>query len=93
MGKKLNEYREQNKDKMVVGFCLELKFLQELMDRDFNYFVSFIEKNQCFFNHIDICSLQEAIQSFDNSFIDFTNLIYSDVDFNELHCGYHKDFY
>lgn len=93
MGKKLNKYREENKDKMVVGFCLELKFLQELFNRDFNFFVSFIENNRIFFNNIDVSSLQQAIQDFNSSFINFTNLIYSDVDFSELHCDYHKDFY
>ena len=93
MGKKLNKYREQNKDKMIIGFCLELKFLQELFDKDFSFFISFIDKNSCFFNNIDVSSLQQAIQDFNSSFINFTNLIYSDVDFNELHCDYHKDFY
>lgn len=93
MGKKLNKYREENKDKMVVGFCLELKSLQELFNRDFNFFVSFIENNRIFFNNIDVSSLQQAIQDFNSSFINFTDLIYSDVDFSELHCDYHKDFY
>lgn len=93
MGKKLNKYREQNKDKMIIGFCLELKFLQELFDKDFRFFISFIDKNSCFFNNIDVSSLRQAIQDFNSSFINFTNLIYSDVDFNESHCDYHKDFY
>ena len=93
MGKNLNEYREQYKDKMIIGFCLELKFLQELLDKDFNFFISFIDKNTCFLNNIDVSSLKQAIEDFNNSFINFTDLIYSDVDFNESHCDYHKDFY
>lgn len=93
MGKKLDKYREQNKDKMIIGFCLELKFLQELFDKDFGFFISFIDENICFFNNIDVSSFKQAIQDFNSSFINFTNLIYSDVDFNELHCNYHKDFY
>ena len=93
MGKKLDEDREQNREKMIIGFCLELKFIQNLLSRDFNLFVSFIENNRGFFNNMDVTSLEHAIQDFHSSFINFTDLIYSDVDFRELYCNYHKDFY
>lgn len=93
MGKKLNEYREENKDKMVIGFCLELLFRQSSITHDLRDFISFIKDNSFFINSLDLSLFFQGIESFNSLFLYYTDNIYNDVDPNETHCAYYKDFY
>lgn len=93
MGKKLNQYKEQNKEKMIIGFCLELKSLQEFISKDLDLFISFIEDNENFFNNLDIRNFTTGIENIKNFFDNFTDLIYNDIDKYDKYMAYHKDFY
>ena len=93
LGYKLDKLRKDNRDNIVIGLCLELKFLQSLFDRDFDYLISFIDSNIDFFNNLDVLCIKQSINNFNNLFINFTDLIYKDFDKNETYCLYHKDFY
>lgn len=93
MVKKIDEYRKQNKDKMIVGFCLELKSLQEFISKDLDLFISFIEENENFFNNLDIRNFTTGIENMKCFFDNFTDLIYNDVDKDDKYMAYHRDFY
>ena len=93
MSENLEKFKDENKDNMLVGFCLELKFMQSLINQQIRNLISFIEDNSKFFNKIDLYVLNEGLDSLIDVFTFYTDLIYNDVDFNEIHCKFHKDFY
>lgn len=93
MGKKLDKLREKNFENMKVGFLLELGYRQDNIHREFETFIAFIEENKNFFRNIDVCSLTAGIESYNDAFYNFTDLIFKDVDCHEVHCKYHKKFY
>lgn len=93
MGKKLEKYRQENFDNMKIGFLLELGFRQNVVNEQLKNFIVFLEDNQKFLEKIDLHCMTNGIDNFINLFYNFTDLIFKDVDFNEVHCKYHKDFY
>lgn len=93
MGKKLDKYRHKNFENMKVGFLLELGFRQNSISEQLRNFIIFIESNENFLNKIDLFCITQGIDNFIDLFYNFTDLVFKDVDFNEIHCKYHKDFY
>lgn len=93
MGKKLDKYRHENFENMKVGFLLELGFRQNSISEQLRNFIIFIESNENFLNKIDLSCMTQGIDNFIDLFYNFTDLVFKDVDFNEIHCKYHKDFY
>lgn len=93
MGKLLDKQKNDNFDKMKIGFLLELVFRQNSLNEQARSLISFLEDNQNFFTNIDICNIAQGLDSFIELFYNFTGLIFKDVDFEETYCQYHKDFY
>lgn len=93
MGKLLDKQKNDNFDKMKIGFLLELVFRQNSLNEQARSLISFLEDNQKFFTNIDICNITQGLDSFIELFYNFTGLIFKDVDFEETYCQYHKDFY
>lgn len=93
MGKKLEKLKSDNFENMKVGFLLELKFNQDLLNDYCKKFILFLNDNHKFFKSIDLCSVTQAIDSFYILFLNFTDLLYKDVDPSDLYCKFYKDFY
>lgn len=93
MGKKLEKYRQENFDNMKIGFLLELGFRQNSINEQLRNLISFFEENKIFFTKIDLPCITQGIDNFIDLFYNFTDLVFKDVDTNEVHFKYHKDFY
>ena len=93
MGEKLDKYRNDNIDKLIVGFCLDLKFRQEFFENSFKDFVEFLNSNSEFLKSIDLHTFSQGIENILEIFMNYTDLIYNDVDIDEKYCTFHKDFY
>lgn len=93
MGKLLDKQKNDNFDKMKIGFLLELVFRQNSLNEQARSLISFLEDNQKFFTNIDICNITQGLDSLIELFYNFTGLFFKDVDFEETYCQYHKDFY
>lgn len=93
MGKLLDKQKNDNFDKIKIGFLLELVFRQTSLNEQARSLISFLEDNRNFFTNIDICNITQGLDSFIELFYNFTDLIFKDVDFEESYCQYHKDFY
>lgn len=93
MGKKLEKERQKNFQNVKIGFLLELKFRQDFINEQLSNFIVFLEDNSKFLTKIDLHCITHGIDNFNDLFYNFTDLIYTDVDFNEVYCKFHKDFY
>lgn len=93
MGNNLEKFKKDNIENVKVGFLLELGFKQEEIHSQLKNFISFLEDNKNFLRNVDLYCLTESIENFSDLFLNFTDVIYKDVDFNEIHCKYHKKFF
>lgn len=93
MGKKLEKFKKDNFENMKIGFLLELGFKQEEINLQLKNFIEFLKENKEFLKNVDLYCLTESIENFSDLFLNFTDVIYKDVDFNEIHCKYHKKFF
>lgn len=93
MGENLDKIKKENFDNMKIGFLLELGFRQNSINEQINMFKDFLQENVEFLNVVDIHCLDAGLDNFSDLFLNFTDLIFKDVDFYEKHCIYHKDFY
>lgn len=84
---------EANKDNIVIGLCLEFKFLQELLSDDLGKITSFIEDNKEYFNFLTPETLLSGISSFNSLFYSFTDVVFYDLDNSEKFLHYHKDYF
>ena len=62
MGKLLEKWREENKDKIKIGACLELTFLFENLESDFNRIIEFIKDNSKLLNNQMEYTLTKSIE-------------------------------
>lgn len=93
MSNELEKERQENFNNMKIGFLLELWFRQNMISEQLRTFIVFLEDNKDFFKNIDLSCMVQGISDFIGLFYSFTDLIFRDVDFDEVHCKYHKDFY
>lgn len=93
MGEKLEKMRNENFENMKIGFLLELGFRQNSIKKQFDDLISFLEDNKDFLKNIDLYCMTQGIENLSDLFFNFTDLVFKDVDYNETHCKYHKDFY
>lgn len=93
MGKKLDKYKMKNIDKQKIGFCLDLKYKQEFICHQINDLKNFIIDNQIFYKSSDYLLLVDGLEHLSSVFLLFSDVLYSDVDKNDVYCQFHKDFY
>lgn len=89
----LKKIKEENFENMKIGFLLELWFRQCSFSEELKKFISFLEDNKQFLTIIDLHCITQVINNINDMFTNSTDLIFYDVDFNEIYCKYHKDFY
>lgn len=93
MGKKLELDKKNNLDKIKIGFLLELNFRQDILIKDIENLISFINNNSDMLVNIDLFSITQGLDSLIDVFCNFTDLIFVDVDFEENYMKYLKDSY
>lgn len=93
MGKLLDKQREENIDKIRVGACLELTFLFDRFENDFEKIKEFITDNSKLLNtqtEYTINKNFDDIQCILNNNVD---MILADIDKTEEFCKFHSKYY
>jgi hypothetical protein len=93
MGKLLEKWREENKDKIKIGACLELTFLFENLESDFNRIIEFIKDNSKLLNNQMEYTLTKSIEDTVCLTDNYIEIILSDIDKDENFCKYHSKYY
>lgn len=93
MSKFLEEKRNENREKIKIGCCLELWFWSTRIKKDFDEIKKFLTVNNSFLQNQNVESLIEMTDNL-SCFIDhFVDLISSDIDKEEKFCEFYSDFY
>lgn len=93
MGKKLDKYRKDNIDKIKIGACLELTFLFDRFENDFNSIKEFITKNSNLLNYQTEYTLNKNFDDIQCILDNNVDIILSDIDNTEEFCNYHSKYY
>lgn len=93
LGKQIDNLKETNKNKIIIGLSLKTQFIQNLISRDLKYFKSFIEENEKYFTTVDIHTLTSGIEDLIGVMYNFTDVIFFDFDKDENYLQYNEEFY
>ena len=93
MGKKLDKYKEDNIDKIKIGACLELTFLFDRFEHDFNDIKEFITKNSNLLNYQTEYTLNKNFDDIKCILYNNIDIILADIDNTEEFCSYHSKYY
>ena len=92
MGTNIDNFKLQNKDKLVIGSCIELEFILDDFSSVFNHLQIFLNNYKNLFN-FDISNLSQHYQFIFNSIsTDICNLS-SLIDCEEKHCDFMLRYY
>lgn len=93
MGKKLEEYKKNNIDKIKIGSCLELTFLFENIENDICRLNKFIEMNEKYLNNQSVCTIIKNIDDIQSILDNHIDIVLADIDKEEKFCEYCIKYY
>lgn len=93
MGKKLEQRKKDNFDKIKIGACLELNFLFDNIEVDFARLKKFLEFNQKYFHNQSIYTINKNLDDIQSILNNHIEVVLCDIDKKEKFCDYHIDFY
>ena len=93
MGTKLEEYRQQNIDKIRLGSCIELLLLLDNFDIEFKRLYNYIEENAEFLNNQMESTIKNQFQDIQEVLTNDINILLNDIDKSELYCNYMGRYY
>lgn len=93
MGKILDKHREENIDKMRIGACLELTFLFDRFENDFNKIKEFITENVKLLNNQTEYTINKNFEDIQCILDNNVDMILADIDKTEEFCKYHSKYY
>lgn len=93
MGKLLDRQREENIDKIRIGACLELTFLFDRFENDFEKIKEFITNNSKLLNNQTEYTINKNFEDIQSILDNYVDIILADIDKNEEFCKYHSKYY
>lgn len=93
MGKKLEEYKDNNIDKIKIGSCLELTFLFENIENDICRLKKFIEMNEKYLNNQSVYTITKNIDYIQSILDNHIDIVLADIDKKEKFCEYCIKYY
>ena len=93
LGKNLDKLKNDNIDKIKIGFCLELTFLFDNIENDILRFKNFISDNELFFNNQSVYTLNKNITDIQSILDNHVDIVLADVDKDEKFCEYSSKYY
>lgn len=93
MGKKLEEYKKNNIDKIKIGSCLELTFLFNNIEIDICRLKKFIEMNEKYLNNQSVYTITKNIDDIQSILDNHIDIVLADIDKKEKFCEYCIKYY
>lgn len=93
MGKSLDIQREINIDKIKVGACLELTFLFDRFENDFENIKKFITDNSKLLNNQTEYTINKNFDDIQCILDNNVDMILADIDKTEEFCKFHSKYY
>lgn len=93
MGKLLDKQREFNIDKIKVGACLELTFLFDRLENDFENIKKFIMDNSKLLNNQSEYIINKNFDDIQCILDNNIDMILADIDKTEEFCKFHSKYY
>lgn len=93
MGKLLDKQRNENIDKVRIGACLELIFLSDRFENDFDKIKEFIVDNSNLLNNQTEYTINKNFEDIQCILYNNVDMILSDIDKTEEFCKFHSRYY
>lgn len=93
MGKKLEEHRQQNIDKIRLGSCIELLLLLDNFNVEFERLDKYIEENAELLNNQMESTIKKQFQDIQEVLTNDIDILLNDIDKSELYCNYMCRYY
>lgn len=93
MGKKLEEHRKQNIDKIRLGSCIELLLLLDNFNVEFERLDKYIEENAELLNNQMESTIKKQFQDIQEVLTNDIDILLNDIDKSELYCNYMGRYY
>ena len=93
MGKRLEELKKENFDKIRIGSCIELLVLLDNFNHDFLRLQDFIIQNSKFLNNQIEGTIKKQFQDLLEVLTNDIDILLSDMDKNEVYCEYMDRYY
>lgn len=93
MGKKLEEHRQQNIDKIRLGSCIELLLLLDNFNVEFERLDKYIEENAELLNNQMESTIKKQFQDIQEVLTNDIDILLNDIDKSELYCNYMGRYY
>lgn len=93
MGKKLEEDRQQNINKIRLGSCIELLLLLDNFNVEFERLDNYIEENAEFLNNQMESTIKKQFQDIQEVLTNDIDILLNDIDKSELYCNYMGRYY
>lgn len=88
MGKKLENYKKCNKDKIKIGSCIELFLLLENFYCDFERLDKFLNDNKSLLCNQDLFTLSQQFSDIKSVIINSFDVVLNDIDNTENYLNY-----
>lgn len=93
MGKKLEKHRNENKENIRIGVCIEFNLLFDNIEKDFERLKNYLEDNEEFLNnqmpYNFLKQLDASLELIDSTL----ELLICDIDKEEHYCKYLPRYY
>lgn len=93
MGKLLDRQKAENIDKIRIGACLELTFLFDRFENDFEKIKEFITDNSKLLNNQTEYTINKNFDDIQCFLYNNVNMILADIDKTEEFCKFHSKYY
>lgn len=93
MGKKLEEHRQQNIDKIRLGSCIELLLLLDNFNVEFERLDKYIKENAELLNNQMESTIKKQFQDIQEVLTNDIDILLNDIDKSELYCNYMGRYY
>lgn len=88
MGKKLEEYKKNNTDKIRIGSCIELFLLLNNFFSDFDKVVDFLEKNEFLLRNQNKSTIIQQMNDIKCVLLNNIYIVLDDIDTNGTYMEY-----
>lgn len=93
MGKKLEEHRQQNIDKIRLGSCIELLLLLDNFNIEFKRLGKYVEENAYLLNNQMESTIKKQFQDIQEVLTNDIDILLNDIDKSEFYCNYMGRYY
>ena len=93
MGKVLENYKNDNIDKIRIGSCIELLLLLDSFNSDFSRLNDYINSNVSLFNNQILGTILNNFDSIKDVLTNSIDILLNDIDKSECYCQYLERFY